>query len=352
MQAKNLATWGRIQRDERWWWSASNEECHLLLSHWNPFIPSSRKATASPQTRHFSCGQKESHLRSHSRRRKMTMIYFKKRVSSFADSLKSLYVIFHADKNLATWGRIQRDWRKMMMICFKWRVSSFAVSLKSLYPFIPESNRKSPNTSFFMRTKRKPPEVAFKATKDDDDLFQKKSVIFCWLTEVTLCHFSCGQKPSHLRSHSRRRKMTMIYFKKRVSSFADSLKSLYAMSSRGLQNEINGFLNCLKKVFSSCRIHLRTAIPDRELQHPRLCHFTKPIQIRIDTHSLSNPVWLQNYNTKPQCHSHAKCKWCYNIWGGTGWFNYKALDEPYKAHFARTCIRPEVNWLLFIRLIF
>ena len=129
-------------------------------------------------------------------------------------------------------------------------MSSFAVSLKSisLYPFIPETNRKSSNTSFFI------------------------------------------QKPSHLRSHSTRRKMTMIYFKKRVSSFADSLKSLYAMSSRGLQNEINGFLNCLKKVFSSGRIHLRTAIPDRELQHPRLCHFTKPIQIRIDTRSLSNPV--------------------------------------------------------------
>ena len=38
--------------------------------------------------------------------------------------------------------------------------------------------------------------------------------------------------------------------------------------------------------------------------------------------------------------------------GGTGWFNYKALDEPYKAHFARTCIRPEVNRLLFVRLNF
>ena len=33
-----------------------------------------------------------------------------------------------------------------------------------------------------------PLEVAFNATKDDNDLFQKKSVIFCWLTEVTLCH--------------------------------------------------------------------------------------------------------------------------------------------------------------------
>ena len=38
--------------------------------------------------------------------------------------------------------------------------------------------------------------------------------------------------------------------------------------------------------------------------------------------------------------------------GGTGWFNYKALDEPYKPHFARTCIRPEVNRLLFVRLNF
>ena len=118
---KNLATWGRIQRDESWWWSASHEDCHLLLSYWNPFCPSSRKATATQQIRHFSG----------------------------------------------------------------------------------------------------------------------------------------GQKPSLPRSHSTRRKMTMIYFKKRVSSFADSLKSLYAMSSRGLQNEINGFLNCLEKVISSCRIHLR-----------------------------------------------------------------------------------------------
>ena len=146
--------------------------------------------------------------------------------------------------------------------------------------------------------------------------------------------------------------MMMIYLKRRVSSFADSLKSLYAISSRGSQNDINGFLNCLKKVFSSCRIHLPTEIPDRELQHPCLCHFTKRIQVRIYIHSISSPVSLQNYNTKPQCHSHAKCKWCHNIWGVTGWFNYKALDEPYKAHFARTCIRPEVNRLLFVRLNF
>ena len=182
---KNLATWGRIQRDERWWWSISNEECHLLLTRWDHFIPSSRKATVNHQTHHFSC----------------------------------------------------------------------------------------------------------------------------------------GQKPSHLRSHSTRRKMMMIYFKGRLSSFADSLNSLYATSSRGLQNEINAFLNCLKKVFSSCRIHLRTAIPDsRKLQHPCLCHFTKPIQIGISIRSISTPVWLQNYNTKPQCHSHTKCKLYYKV--GRDWVVY------------------------------
>ena len=111
--------------------------------------------------------------------------------------------------------------------------------------------------------------------------------------------------------------MMMIYLKRRVSSLADSLKSLYAISSRGLQNDINGFLNCLKKVFSSCRIHLRTAISDRELQHPCLYHLTKPIQIRIYIRSNSSPVWLQSYDTKPQYHSHAKCKWCYNM--GRDW---------------------------------
>ena len=232
---KNCATCGRIQRDERWWWSTWKEECHLLLTKWNHFIPSSR-----------------------------------------------------------------------------------------------ESNRKSANASFLMRTKTVQPAVAFNATKDDDDLLEKKSVIFCWLNEITSSlhpgkatanqqthHFWCGQKLSNLRSHSTRRKMIMIYLKRRVSSFADSLKSLYAISSRGLQDDINGFLNCFKKVFSSCRIHLRTAIPDRELQHPCLCHLTKPIQIRIHIRSNSSPVWLQSYDTKPQYHSHAKCKWCYNM--GRDW---------------------------------
>ena len=133
-------------------------------------------------------------------------------------------------------------------------------------------------------------------------------------------HFYCGEKPSHLRSHSTRRKMMMIYFKRRMSSFADSLKSLYAMTSRGLQRQINGFLNCLKKVFSSCRIHLPTAIPDRELQHQCLCHLPKRIQVRIYIHSISSPVSLQNYNTKPQCHSHAKCKLYYRM--GRDWVVY------------------------------
>ena len=56
-----------------------------------------------------------------------------------------------------------------------------------------------------------------------------------------------------------------------------------------------------------------TAIPDRKVQHPCLCHFTKLIQIRTYTHSIAAPVRLQNYSTKRQCHSHAKCKWCYKM---------------------------------------
>ena len=141
----------------------------------------------------------------------------------------------------------------MMMIYLKRRVSSLADSLKSIYS-------------------------SFNATKDDDDLLEKKSIIFCSLTEVTLSlhpgketqitkdHFWRAQKHSQLKSYSTRRKMTMIYCKRRVSSFADSLKSLNAMSSRGLQNEIHGFLKFLEKVFSFCRIHLGTAMLDRELQ--------------------------------------------------------------------------------------
>ena len=36
-----------------------------------------------------------------------------------------------------------------------------------------------------------------------------------------------GQKPSNLTSYSTRRKMKIIYLKRRVASFADSLKSLH-----------------------------------------------------------------------------------------------------------------------------
>ena len=164
------------------------------------------------------------------------MIYLKRRVSSFGDSLKSLYpsipVRNATNQTHHFWCaqkprqlRSHSTRRKMMMIYLKRGVSSFGDSLKSLYPSIPVRN----------------------ATNQTH-------------------HFWCAQKPRELRSHSTRRKMMMIYFKRRVSSFADSLKSLYAMSSRGLQNEINGFLNCLEKVFSSCRIHLRTAMVDRDLQ--------------------------------------------------------------------------------------
>ena len=180
---KNLATGGRIQGDKRWWWSTSNEECHLLLTHWNHFIPSSPKSTP-----HHQCRQKSSHLRSHSRRQKMMMISFKWRVSSFADSLESLYPfipakqphVTNADKSLATWGCIQGDER------WWWSTSN-----KECHLLLTHWNhlmRSSPqsNPTSLVRRKTCPPEVAFKATKDDDDLLQMKSVIFCWLTEITL----------------------------------------------------------------------------------------------------------------------------------------------------------------------
>ena len=136
-------------------------------------------------------------MRSHSTRRKMMMTYFKRGVSSFADSLKSLYrFILGSNRKSPNTSffmppklkhlRSHSTRRKMMMIYFKRRVSSFADSLKSLYRFISESNRKSTTASFFM-----------------------------W------------QKSSHVRSHSTRRKMIMTYFKRGVSTFADSLKSLY-----------------------------------------------------------------------------------------------------------------------------
>ena len=85
-----------------------------------------------------------------------------------------------------------------MMIYFKRRKSSFADPLKSLDSSIPESNRKEPNTSVLVRTKTYPTELAFNATKDDDDLLEKKSVIFCWLTEVSLIVHS-GRQPKRIR---------------------------------------------------------------------------------------------------------------------------------------------------------
>ena len=81
-----------------------------------------------------------------------------------------------------------------MIIYFKRRVSSFGDSLKSLYRFIPESNRKSPlKHIIFNAEKIKTRQVAFNATKDDENLLQKKSVIFCWLTEVTLLLYPAKQ---------------------------------------------------------------------------------------------------------------------------------------------------------------
>ena len=130
------------------------------------------------------------HVRSHSTRRKMMMIYFKKRVSSFAASVKSHYR-FIPESNCKAPNRSccmppklrhlrsHSTRRKLMIIYFKRRVSSFGDSLKSLYRFIPESNRKSPlKHIIFNAAKMKARQVAFNATKDDENLLQKKSVIF------------------------------------------------------------------------------------------------------------------------------------------------------------------------------
>ena len=130
-------------------------------------------------------------MRSHSTRRKVMMIYFKRRVSSFADSLKSLYRFIPESKHKSPNTfffmpsklrplRSHSTRRKMMIIYFKRRVSSFGDSLKSLYRFIPESNRKSPlKHIIFNAAKIKTRQVAFNATKNDENLLQKKSIIFC-----------------------------------------------------------------------------------------------------------------------------------------------------------------------------
>ena len=194
--------------------------------------------------------KKSSHLRSHSTRRKMMMIYFKRRVSSFADSLKSLYRFIPESNRKSTtasffmWQksshvRSHSTRRKMMMIYFKRRVSSFADSLKSLYRFIPESNRKSTTALFFMwqksshvrshSTRRKMMMIYFKRRVSSfaDSLKSLYRFIPESNRKSTTASFFMWQKSSHVRSHSTRRKMMMIYFKRRESSFANSLKSLY-----------------------------------------------------------------------------------------------------------------------------
>ena len=191
---KNWATCGRIQRDERWWWSTWKEECHLLLTKWNNFIPSSRESNRKSANASF---------------------------------------LMRTNTEQAPCGRIERD-QRWWWSTWKEECHLLLTKWNQFIPSSRESNRKSANASFLMRTKNEKPAVAFNATKDDDDLLEKKSVIFCWLNEITLSlhpgkatanqqthHFSCGQKLSNLRSHSTRRKMMMIYLKRRVSSFAD-----------------------------------------------------------------------------------------------------------------------------------
>ena len=152
------------------------------------------KATANQQTHHFWCEQKLSNLRSHSTRRKMMMGLLEKKSVIFC-WLTEITLSLNPGKATANQVKLHHFWceqklsnlrshstrRKMMMIYLKRRVSSFADSLKSLYPFIQGKQPQIRQTH----------------------------------------HFWCGQKLSNLRSHSTRRKMMMIYLKRRVSSFAD-----------------------------------------------------------------------------------------------------------------------------------
>ena len=196
---KNWATCGRIQRDERWWWSTWKEECHLLLTKWNHFIPSSSKRNAD------NCANQQT-------------TSFLMRTKTDAATVQPA-VAFNATKD-------DDDLLEKKSVIFCWLNE---INL-SLHP------GKAPQIGkhIIFDADNWANAVAFNATKDDDDLLEKKSVIFCWLKKINLSlhpgkaivnqqthHFGCGQKLSNLRSHSTRRKMMMIYLKRRVSSFAD-----------------------------------------------------------------------------------------------------------------------------------
>ena len=139
----------------------------------------------------------------------------------------------------------------------------------------------------------------------------------------------------------------MIYFKRRVSSFADSLESLNATSSSELQNEINDFLNCLWK--RSFLLAEYTPVQRYRTQNYSIrASATSPNPFRTESTNTASPDWSDCRIIIPSVSATAMPSVSgVTRWGGTGWFNYdKALDEPYKVHFACSCIRPEVNQLL------
>ena len=171
----------------------------------------------------------------------------------------------------------------------------------SLYP---REQRQIIKHIIFHADKTYSPEVAFKATKDDDDLLQKKSVIFCWLTEMTLCHELLP-----------------------ITNWDQWLLKLVEKSLFFLQNT-PPCSNTGQRTTASLPLPLRQTHSYQNFQTHHLLpslttESTRNLSVRAMP-SVSGPTRL----------------------GGTGWFNYKALDEPYKAHFARTCIRSEVNRLL------
>ena len=125
--------------------------------------------------------------------------------------------------------------------------------------------------------------------------------------------FSCGQKPSYLRSHSTRWKMTMLYFKRRVPSFADSLQSLHGTSSCDLQNNINGFLKLLEKSLFFLQNTSPVATPlHSNTRQTTTASVPLPIHQTHSDQNLQTQYLHFGLTAQPQCHSPAKCKWCYN----------------------------------------
>ena len=122
---KNRGNWGRIQRDERWWWPTWKEECHLLLTHWSYFNDPFGKATK--RTKHIITFGADNNLGNWARIQRdkswwwstwkeechLSLTHWSYFNGPFGKATKRTkhIISFGADKNLGNWCRIQRDER-------------------------------------------------------------------------------------------------------------------------------------------------------------------------------------------------------------------------------------------------